>query len=184
VTGVGDSGAVTYKKSRQGNAEIDRAFSHILKTSGTAHTIIEFFPYGYDERQYCSPGFNLPVGCFMRTPHGEYSEYHTSGDNLDFIEDNSVDEIISYHFIEHLGLIDTYKTLSHWAIKLKSGGRLVDGDKASEDFFIKINRAVNTITKHIKDENFIRIVSPQSFASFLRFCAKSSHIYPLSLSEL
>ena len=83
MTGVGDPGPVTYKKSRQGNAEIDRAFSHILKTSGQAHTIIDFFPYGYDERQYCSPGFNLPVGCFMRTPHGEYSEYHTSGDNLD-----------------------------------------------------------------------------------------------------
>lgn len=92
VTGVGDSGAVTYKKSRQGNAEIDRAFSHILKTSGTAHTIIDFFPYGYDERQYCSPGFNLPVGCFMRTPHGEYSEYHTSGDNLDFVQPEYLEE--------------------------------------------------------------------------------------------
>ncbi len=86
VTGVGDSGPVTYKKSRQGNAEIDRAFNHILKTSGQSHTIIDFFPYGYDERQYCSPGFNLPVGCFMRTPHGEYSEYHTSGDNLTFVQ--------------------------------------------------------------------------------------------------
>jgi aminopeptidase-like protein len=86
VTGVGDSGPVTYKKSRQGNAEIDRAFNYILKTSGQAHTIIDFFPYGYDERQYCSPGFNLPVGCFMRTPHGEYSEYHTSGDNLAFVQ--------------------------------------------------------------------------------------------------
>lgn len=85
LTGVGDPGAITYKKSRQGNAEIDRAFSHILKVSGKAHTIIDFFPYGYDERQYCSPGFNLPVGCFMRTPHGEYSEYHTSGDNLTFV---------------------------------------------------------------------------------------------------
>lgn len=91
VTGVGDSGPVTYKKSRQGNAEIDRAFNHILKTSGQAHTIIDFFPYGYDERQYCSPGFNLPVGCFMRTPHGEYSEYHNSGDNLTFVQPEFLD---------------------------------------------------------------------------------------------
>jgi aminopeptidase-like protein len=92
LTGVGDSGAITYKKSRQGNAGIDRAFSHILKASGKAHTLIDFFPYGYDERQYCSPGFNLPVGCFMRTPHGKYPEYHTSGDNLTFVQPKFLEE--------------------------------------------------------------------------------------------
>jgi aminopeptidase-like protein len=47
---------------------------------------MDFFPYGYDERQFCSPGFNLPVGCFMRTPHGRFPEYHTSADNLDFVQ--------------------------------------------------------------------------------------------------
>lgn len=92
VTGVGDPGPLTYKKSRQGNAGIDRAFTHILKTSGLEHAIIDFFPYGYDERQYCSPGFNLPVGCFMRTPHGEYPEYHTSGDNLAFVQPQPLEE--------------------------------------------------------------------------------------------
>lgn len=86
VTGVGDSGPFTYKKSRQGNAEIDRAFQHVLQHSQQQHDIIDFFPYGYDERQYCSPGLNLPMGCFMRTPHGQYSEYHTSADNLDFVQ--------------------------------------------------------------------------------------------------
>jgi aminopeptidase-like protein len=45
----------------------------------------EFAPFGYDQRQYCSPGFDLPMGCFMRTPHGEYPEYHTSADNLQFV---------------------------------------------------------------------------------------------------
>ena len=62
ITGVGDSGKITYKKSRQGNAEIDRAAYHVLKHSGKTHQILDFHPYGYDERQYCSPGFNLPVG--------------------------------------------------------------------------------------------------------------------------
>jgi aminopeptidase-like protein len=81
---VGDSGASTYKKSRRGNAEIDQAVAHVLKTSGKEYQIVDFFPYGYDERQYCSPGFNLPVGCLMRTPHGKYPEYHTSADNLEF----------------------------------------------------------------------------------------------------
>ncbi|MBH0208085.1 MAG: DUF4910 domain-containing protein, partial [Nitrospira sp.] len=90
VTGVGDAGNVTYKKSRQGNAEIDRAMTHVLRHAGEAHSIIDFFPYGYDERQYCSPGFNLPVGCFMRTPHGQYPEYHSSADNLDLIRPESL----------------------------------------------------------------------------------------------
>ncbi len=85
LTGIGDSGDVTYKRSRQGNAYIDRAFVHVLKQRGTGHQVVDFSPYGYDERQYCSPGFNLPVGCFMRTTHGEYPEYHTSADNLEFV---------------------------------------------------------------------------------------------------
>ena len=86
VTGVGDSGKATYKRSRRGNAEIDKAVEYVLKHSGNDYEIEDFFPYGYDERQYCSPGFNLPVGCLMRTPHGRYPEYHTSADNLDFVQ--------------------------------------------------------------------------------------------------
>jgi aminopeptidase-like protein len=90
LTGLGDSGSVTYKKSRRGNTEIDQAMTHLLKYSGQQHAIIDFFPYGYDERQFCSPGFNLPVGCLMRTPHGQYPEYHTSADNLDFVKPESL----------------------------------------------------------------------------------------------
>ena len=82
---VGDSGKITYKKSRRGDSEIDQAVSYVLQQSTQPYQTVEFFPYGYDERQYCSPGFNLPVGCFMRTPHGQYPEYHTSADNLSFI---------------------------------------------------------------------------------------------------
>ena len=52
----------------------------------TAVEVRDFIPYGYDERQYCSPGINLAVGCLSRTPYGEYPEYHTSADNLDFVE--------------------------------------------------------------------------------------------------
>lgn len=95
VTGVGDGGPFTYKKSRQGNALIDKIMDHVLRHSGKPYNIIEFFPYGYDERQYCSPGFDLPVGCFMRTPHGQYPEYHTSADNLDFIGPEHLGESFS-----------------------------------------------------------------------------------------
>ena len=86
LTCVGDRGHVTYKKSRRGDALIDRAMAHVLKHSGQTYDIHTFSPYGYDERQYCSPGFNLPVGCFMRTPHGKFPEYHSSADNLELMQ--------------------------------------------------------------------------------------------------
>jgi aminopeptidase-like protein len=85
LTCVGDPGKVTYKKSRRGDTEIDRAVTQVLRDSGNPFEIREFSPYGYDERQFCSPGFNLPVGCFMRTSHGEFPEYHTSADDLNFV---------------------------------------------------------------------------------------------------
>jgi aminopeptidase-like protein len=95
LTGVGDSGGITYKKSRCGDTEIDRAVIHVLKHSGDNYRVIDFEPYGYDERQYCSPGFNLPVGRLSRTPYGEYPEYHTSADNLDFVNAKSLSDTLS-----------------------------------------------------------------------------------------
>jgi aminopeptidase-like protein len=85
VSMVGDGGGPTYKKSRRGDAMIDRAVAHVLRHSGFTPTILNFSPYGYDERQYCSPGFNLPVGLFQRSKFGAIPQYHTSADNLDFI---------------------------------------------------------------------------------------------------
>jgi aminopeptidase-like protein len=86
ITCAGDSGDVTYKETRDGNAPIDRAMRHVLKTSGDPFRIVPFHPYGYDERQYSSPGFNLAVGGLMRSQHGTFPEYHTSADNLGFIK--------------------------------------------------------------------------------------------------
>lgn len=105
VAGVGDSGRITYKKSRRGDAEIDRAVIQVLKESGEDYEIIDFFPYGYDERQYCSPGFNLPVGCLMRTPYSRYPEYHTSADNLDFVKPEFLEGSLS-KYLEVLNIIE------------------------------------------------------------------------------
>jgi aminopeptidase-like protein len=82
---LGDGAPVTYKQSRRGDAAIDRIAAHVLRQSGAPHRLLPFTPYGYDERQYCSPGFDMPVGCLMRSPNGTFPEYHTSADNLDFI---------------------------------------------------------------------------------------------------
>ena len=78
---VGDRGGFTYKRTRRGNARIDHVMTRVLKDAN----VIDFFPYGYDERQYASPGFDLDVGLFQRTQFATFPEYHTSGDNLDFI---------------------------------------------------------------------------------------------------
>ena len=86
---LGDKSAFHYKKSRRGNAEIDEVMQYLLQGEKDAKTR-EFSPYGYDERQYCSPGFNLPVGSLTRKPFGEFSEYHTSADNLGFIDARSL----------------------------------------------------------------------------------------------
>jgi aminopeptidase-like protein len=82
---VGDPGHFTYKRSRSGRAEVDRAVEHLLRSSGSVFEVLDFSPLGYDERQYCSPGINLPMGCFLRTPNGKYPQYHTSADDLAFI---------------------------------------------------------------------------------------------------
>lgn len=102
---VGDEGKFHYKKSRRGDAEIDRAAINVLKKLPSGYEVRNFIPYGYDERQYCSPGFDLPVGCLMRTPHGEYPEYHTSADNLNFIKSHSLLESFLI-YLKILNVID------------------------------------------------------------------------------
>lgn len=83
---LGDGGAFTYKKSRQETAEIDKVTAYVLKNSELPYELKDFIPYGYDERQFCSPGFNLPVGNLSRSQYGSFPEYHTSADNMDFIQ--------------------------------------------------------------------------------------------------
>ncbi len=91
VSCVGDPGAFTYKRSRRGGLG-DRLMMQVLADTGEPYRVRPFSPLGYDERQYCSPGINLPVGCLMRTPNGEYPEYHTSADNLDLVTPRALAE--------------------------------------------------------------------------------------------
>ena len=108
VACVGDAGKMHYKKTRRGNAEIDRAVTHVLKHSGDEYEIIEFSPYGYDERQYSSPGFNLPIGNLSRTPHGRFPEYHTSADNLEFVKAESLADSLS-KYVEIIEVVENNK---------------------------------------------------------------------------
>lgn len=106
---LGDSGDVNWKKTRQGDAEIDQAVANVLKEIGDPHNFLDFSPYGYDERQFSSPGIDLNVGCFMRTPWGSFSEYHTSADNLDFVQPEFLEDSLS-KISSILYLLDHNKT--------------------------------------------------------------------------
>lgn len=87
---LGHPSPFTYKRSRRGDASIDRVVEHVLRFGGQNHQIIDFEPYGHDERQFCSPAFNLPVGCLMRTPHGQFPQYHSSADNLELVRPDTL----------------------------------------------------------------------------------------------
>jgi aminopeptidase-like protein len=94
ITCIGDDGKFTYKRSRIGNSLPDRAVEMILNQTETEFNIVDFFPSGSDERQYCSPGFNLPVGSLMRTMYGKYHEYHTSADNKDYVSFEAMEKSV------------------------------------------------------------------------------------------
>jgi aminopeptidase-like protein len=116
VTCVGDSGNLHYKRSRQGNAEIDRAVIKAFRDRRQEVHVRDFSPYGYDERQYCSPGFNLPVGSLTRSPHGSFAEYHTSADNLDFVRPDALSDSLAAYLsvIRILEGNACYQNLNPW----------------------------------------------------------------------
>jgi aminopeptidase-like protein len=106
VSCIGDDGDFTYKRSRRGDAAVDRAMEIVLRDSGAPHRVLPWEPWGGDERQFCSPGFNLPMGCLMRTPHGEFAGYHTSADGLERIRPESLAEAVE----TCLELVDVLET--------------------------------------------------------------------------
>jgi len=95
LAGLGAPGVFHYKTSRSGDAPIDREVARALSRVGEALEVEAFVPFGYDERQYNSPGIALDAGCFSRTPYGRYAEYHTSADDLDFIRPELLERSVS-----------------------------------------------------------------------------------------
>lgn len=89
---LGGGGPFHYKVSRAGNKTIDRTAWHVLRTEFPGSQRLEFLPWGYDERQFCSPGFNLPIGRLTRTPNGEFPEYHTSADSPELVSATELGE--------------------------------------------------------------------------------------------
>jgi aminopeptidase-like protein len=116
LTCLGDQHPFTYKRTLAGDHEIDRSVALALRDAPVPHELIDFFPYGYDERQFNSPGFRLPVGSLMRGRHGRFPEYHTSADNLEFVRPERLAESLDLcrRVIAVLDGRGTYRNLSPW----------------------------------------------------------------------
>jgi aminopeptidase-like protein len=102
---VGDSAPLTYKRSRRGDAIVDRAAAYVLGRGDEAR-VVDFVPWGWDERQFNSPGFDLPVGALSRSREGEYREYHSSADDLDLVRPEPLEEALQ----AVLGIIDVLES--------------------------------------------------------------------------
>jgi aminopeptidase-like protein len=89
---LGDRGPLTYKRSRRGTAEIDEIAAYVLPGVAPKARLVDFSPYGYDERQLCSPGFDIPAGRLTRSANNEYAEYHSSADNFALLDEGALAE--------------------------------------------------------------------------------------------
>jgi aminopeptidase-like protein len=148
VTCVGDAGAFTYKRSRRGESLADRVAAHVLAHLGHPYRIVDFYPPGSDERQYCSPGFNLPVGSLMRSMYGEYPEYHTSLDDLSFITARALGESLQAYgrIVECLEATEAFEvTIPHCEPQLgrrglyRSTGGAWISERRHEDMMFLLN---------------------------------------------
>ena len=146
-TCVGDPGGLTYKKSRS-DSEINKIVEKVLIDSGAEFKIVDFFPMGSDERQFCSPGFNLPIGSLMRSVYNEFAEYHTSGDNLDFVQPSSLEDSF-YKYLEVVYILENNKRYvnlnPNCEPNLGSRGlyNLVGGAKGGNNFAVRLLWVLN-----------------------------------------
>lgn len=143
ATCVGDSGWPMYKKSRRGDTRFDRMAIYTLSKRHKQYEVLDFFPTGSDERQYCSPAFNLPVGSLMRTMYTRYKEYHTSLDNKSIMDFDKMVDLIKTYFdiIVAFRFVRTYKYLDGKGEPFLKGRSLVQGKGAQK----KVPQLVNHI---------------------------------------
>ena len=114
MTNVGDHHALTYKRSERGTSTIDRAAGYVLANWPRPGAEIEFSPYGYDERQFCSPGFGLAVGRLSRGIHGTFPKYHTSLDDPSFVTPAAIADAV-HAVLSIIAMVDEDETLRNLA---------------------------------------------------------------------
>ena len=139
LTQLGNRGDFIYKKSRMGDAEIDQTVINVLKKTESKFKVLDFYPWGSDERQYCSPGFNLPVGSLMRSlPYYENTkEYHTSDDNMEFMSKKSLAESFKKYIQILADLEENFKDGT--CSDLNKNKKLRNIKDPNEDYYVNLN---------------------------------------------
>jgi len=182
ATCLGDSGSFTYKKTRQGDAEIDDVVAYVLEQSEKDYRIADFTPYGYDERQYCSPGFDLPVGCLMRTTHGEYPQYHTSADDLSFVSPENLAESLSM-YLEVITVLEGNRAYINMNPKCEPqlGRRGLYQKIGGAEQGEKLQLAMLWVLNMSDGNHSIMDIARQSNLQFDNLCEAASHLEEVGL---
>jgi len=137
ATCLGDSGHMTYKKSRDGNNIIDKIVIDVLNESKEQFDVLDFFPTGSDERQFCSPGFNLPIGSLMRTVYDKFTEYHTSADDLD----NVKSKYLENSFEKYLKIVKLLENFQEKKVKtVEKHEEIIKNESENEIFYTSLNQ--------------------------------------------
>ena len=149
-TCCGDGGPVTYKLTREENSLTNKITKHVLSQKEEGFRIVPFDPIGSDERQYSSPGFNLPVGVLMRTPFSQFPEYHTSLDNKDLMDFRKMTELVHLcvKFVKAFELNDTYEN------QIKFGEPFLGKRNLYEDLSTNLSHS-DTIKMRMRLLNFL-----------------------------
>ena len=87
------------------NQLVDKITLFLLKESGLNYKVRDFHTCGSDERQYNYPGIDLNIGSLMKTKYGEFNEYHTSADNLEFVTQKGLEDSFNF-YVKCIDLID------------------------------------------------------------------------------
>jgi aminopeptidase-like protein len=148
LTCCGDSGNFVYKQTKNPDSVTDKISHHVLKHQSIPYEVIPFSVGGSDERQYCSPGFNLPVGSLTRSMYQRYKEYHTSLDNKSFISFEAMKKtiLVYFKFIEAFELNGIYtNTMPYCEPQLGKRG-LYPSSVAPTDQRAALHRMMHLIT--------------------------------------
>lgn len=136
-TCCGDGGPITYKKTRDDASLTNKMTAHLLKQLENGYRMVPFDPIGSDERQYASPGFNLPVGVLMRTPFSQFKEYHTSYDNKELMDFKKMSELIRFC----TDMVKAYELNDSYVNQIKYGEPFLRKRDMYEDLSTKLSHS-------------------------------------------
>ena len=142
LTCLGDNNNYSFVPSRLGNTVSDKISKQVLQNLNHEFKEYSWLDRGSDERQYCSPGVDLPFSSLMRTKYGEFPEYHTSLDDLNFISPEGLLGGLKMY----LKVVEILEHNRYWKINT-----LCEPQLSKRGLYHTIGNAVSPSTSHYRD---------------------------------